>query len=189
VIAKTSGMSFEDYVQRNILAPLGMKHSTLLIRNVNAQQLVTPHVCHKSGEVTVSSVFPYNRPHAPSSTLYSTVEDMNLWALANLNRGELDGRRILQASSYDLLWTPQVDVPEPPNAPYKVKVGLSWFLLEHRGHRLVGHGGSDRGFQTFLVLAPDDGVAVVMMINCSSDAFNIDSLTLKIMNLVLGLEG
>lgn len=187
VIAKASGMNFEDYVRRNILAPLGMKHSTLLIRSVNTQQLVTPHLCHKSGEVTVSNVFPYNRPHAPSSTLYSTIEDMNRWALANLNRGELDGRRILQASSYDLLWKPQVDVPEPPNAPYDVKVGLSWFLLGHQGHRLVGHGGSDRGFQTFLVLAPDDGVAVVMMINCSSDAFNIDSLALKIMNLVLGV--
>jgi CubicO group peptidase (beta-lactamase class C family) len=188
VIAKASGMSFEDYVQRNILTPLGMKDSTLLIRSVNAQQLVTPHICHKPGEVTVSSIFPYNRPHAPSSTLYSTVADMNRWAFANLNRGELYGRRILKASSYDLLWKSQVDVPEPPNAPYDVKIGLSWFLLEYQGHRLVGHGGSDRGFQTFLVLAPDDGVAVVMMINCSSDAFNIDSLALKIMNLVLGVQ-
>jgi CubicO group peptidase (beta-lactamase class C family) len=187
VIAKASGMSFEDYVRRNIFTLLGMKHSTLMIRSVNAQQLATPHLCHKSGGVTVSSVFPYNRPHAPSSTLYSTVEDMNRWALANLNRGELDGKRILQASSYDLLWKPQVDVPEPPNSPYDVKVGLSWFLLERQGHRLVGHGGSDRGFQSFLVLAPDDGMAVVMMINCSSDAFNIDSLALKIMDLALGV--
>lgn len=44
VIAKVSGVSFEDYVQHHILTPLGMKDSTLLVRNTNPQLLTSPHV-------------------------------------------------------------------------------------------------------------------------------------------------
>ena len=85
VIAKVSGGSFESYIQRNILTPLGMKHSTLLISEANQKLLTSPHVPGESG-VIVSKVFPYNRAHAPSSTLYSNIDDMNRWAIANLNQ-------------------------------------------------------------------------------------------------------
>src|ERR1043166_4055777 len=44
VIAKVSGESFEDYVQHQILTPLGMKDSTLLVREANAQLLSPPTV-------------------------------------------------------------------------------------------------------------------------------------------------
>jgi CubicO group peptidase (beta-lactamase class C family) len=170
VIAKVSGMSFESYVQQNILAPLGMKHSTLLVRETNPKRLVAPHIPDKDGKVIVSKVFPYNRPHAPSSTLYSSVDDMNRWARANLNRGELDGKRILKASSYDVLWKSYADVGEiSPLVPSDMKIGLSWFLRQHNGHRLVNHGGGDRGFHSFLLLAPDDSISVVAMSNYSSN--------------------
>jgi hypothetical protein len=31
---------------------------------------------------------------------------MKRWAIANMNRGEWDGARILKASTYDLMWKP-----------------------------------------------------------------------------------
>jgi CubicO group peptidase (beta-lactamase class C family) len=160
VIAKASGESFESYVQRNIFKPLGMKHSTLLNREANQKLLTTPHIQIESG-VTVSKVFPYNRAHAPSSTLYSNIDDMNRWAMANLNRGELNGKRILKATSYDLLWTPQADVEAGR------KAGLGWFLTERNGHQLLTHLGGDVGFNSLIVLAPDDSISIVAMSNYS----------------------
>ena len=50
--------------------------------------------------------YPYNRPHTPSSDLHSNIVDMARWAMANVNRGELDGHRILKASTYDVMWKP-----------------------------------------------------------------------------------
>jgi CubicO group peptidase (beta-lactamase class C family) len=158
VIAKVSGGSFESYVQRNILKPLGMKHSTLLIREANQNLLTSPHVPGESGTL-VSKVFPYNRAHAPSSTLYSNIDDMNRWAMANLNRGELNGKRILKASSYDLLWKAQMD------AGRRGQIGLSWFLTKRNEHLIVYHGGSDVGFNSYIVLAPDDSISIVAMSN------------------------
>jgi CubicO group peptidase (beta-lactamase class C family) len=186
VIAKVSGMSFESYVQRNILAPLGMKHSTLLVREANPKRLVAPHIRDKDGRVVVSPVFPYNRPHAPSSTLYSSIDDMNRWALANLNRGELDGKRILKRSTYDVMWKPSADVGQiSPLVPSDMKIGLSWFLREEKGHRFVSHGGGDVGFHSFLLLAPDDSISVVAMSNFSSNTgihvYDVADAALKMM--------
>lgn len=162
VIAKVSGASFESYVQRNILEPLGMKNSTLLIREASPKLLTSPHVPGEAG-VIVSQIFPYNRAHAPSSTLYSNIDDMNRWAMANLNRGELQGKRILKPSSYDLLWKAQMD------AGRRGQVGLSWFLTKRNDHRVIYHGGSDVGFNSYLILAPDDSISIVAMSNFLPD--------------------
>jgi CubicO group peptidase (beta-lactamase class C family) len=43
LIAKVSGMSFEDYVRKNILEPLGMKSSTLLVKQADPALLWIDH--------------------------------------------------------------------------------------------------------------------------------------------------
>lgn len=157
VIAKVSGESFEDYVQHHILTPLGMKDSTLLVREASPQLLTSPHVM-ENYQVVVSKVFPYNRAHSPSSTLYSSIEDMSAWAIANLNHGELNGKRILKRETAESMWQAVVDA-------LGMKEGISWFSADVQGHHLVLHSGGDVGFESLLILAPDDSVAVVAMCN------------------------
>src|SRR5437764_7420642 len=181
VIAKVSGESFEDYVQHNILTPVGMKDSTLLVREANPQLLTSPHVM-ENNKVVVSKVFPYNRAHSPSSTLYSSIEDMSRWAIANLNRGELDAKRILKRETVDSMWRPVADA-------LGMKEGISWFTTEKQGHRFVLHSGGDVGFESLVMLAPDDAVAVVAMSNfASSDSNYIEQFVNGAMRIMLGLE-
>lgn len=176
VIAKVSGESFEDYVKNNILEPLKMKSSTLLVKKASPQFLTSPHVLGGSYDVEVSKVFPYNRMHSPSSTLYSSVLDMSRWAMANLNRGELDGKRILKSTTYDLMWKPAGDGFQ--------QIGISWFLRKHKEHATVTHSGGDTGFVSNLVLIPDKSIAVVMMSNF--DRAPIGLLTQAALDVALG---
>src|SRR2546429_3641049 len=181
VIAKVSGESFEDYVQHNILTPLGMKDSTLLVREANPQLLTSPHVM-ENNQVVVSKIFPYNRAHSPSSTLYSSIEDMSRWAIANLNHGELDGKRILKPETIDSMWRPVVDA-------LSMKEGISWFTTEKQGHRLVLHSGGAVGFDSLVVLAPEDGVAIIAMSNfAASDKTYVNDFVSGAMRIMLGLE-
>ena len=85
---------------------------------------------------------------------------MTRWIQVNLNRGELHGHRILEAASYDLLWSPSTD-----RSPEGFKIGLSWFLSTYDGHRIVFHEGGDTGFRSFLLLLPDDGIGLVLASN------------------------
>ncbi|MGH9762198.1 MAG: serine hydrolase domain-containing protein [Blastocatellia bacterium] len=175
VISKAAGMTFETFMRRSILAPLEMSSSTLLIRKADKTRLVSPHVYDQEGMVVPSEVFPYNRCHAASSTLYSTLDDMDRWALANLNNGRIDGgrRRLLPEAAFGELWRPQADVPASPDFPPGISVCLSWFRVVYKGHVMIGHGGRDVGFQTFLVLVPEENAAITMMTNCGSDDVNI----------------
>ncbi|HEX5734905.1 MAG TPA: serine hydrolase [Blastocatellia bacterium] len=176
VIAKVSGESFEDYVKRHIFEPLKMQSSTLLVKKASPQFLTTPHVVGSSYDVEVSKVFPYNRMHSPSSTLYSSVLDMSRWAMANLNRGELDGKRILKSTTYDLMWKPAGEQFQ--------QIGISWFLRKHKEHATVGHSGGDTGFVSNLVLIPDKSIAVVMMSNF--DRAPLGLLTQAALDVALG---
>ena len=152
LIAKVSGMSFEEYVRKHILEPIGMVESSFIHAQIDEALRTTGHI---GNPATPSAVYPYNRRHAPSSTLNSSVAEMTRWMLININRGELDGTRILREESYELLWTSTTDHD----------IGLSWFLYEEDGNREVSHGGSDLGFRSHIMLAPDDGIGIVMASN------------------------
>jgi CubicO group peptidase (beta-lactamase class C family) len=177
LIAKVSGETFEGYVETHILAPLGMKDSTLMKPEADPELLTTPHIGRK-GEVKVSQVFPYNRMHAPSSTLISNVVDMSRWAAANLNRGELDGTRILKESTYEIMW-------EPMDKSFQ-EHGISWRLGEHRSCRTVFHGGHDTGYRSCLILLPQLNLGVVAISNY--DLTPIKEITDGAVDALLGFE-
>jgi CubicO group peptidase (beta-lactamase class C family) len=160
LVAKVSGVSFEDFVDRHILKPIGMTSSTLLIKSADPAKLAAGHSQGRGGAVKVVQFYPYNRAHTPSSDLHSNVIDMSRWAIANMNRGELDGHRILKTSSYDLMWTRGT----PPDA--RASVGISWFLSEVNGEQRASHNGGDDGFLTTLMIIPARKAALICMTNC-----------------------
>jgi CubicO group peptidase (beta-lactamase class C family) len=193
LVAKVSGQEFEVYEREHILVPLGMTHSTLLMTDVDSTALAWGHTRSDSGVVSATNAYPYNRRHAASSTMHSDAHDMLRWAEANMRRGELDGKRILLAATYDTLWSVQRDMSKEIQAratqagielPFEsFSQGLSWFVLGWKGHRLINHSGGDRGFRTDLYMAPDDSVAVVVMAN--QDAADVGVLARQLLGLVL----
>lgn len=163
VIAKVSGQSYETYVQENIFVPLGMEQTTFLIEETTPDSLVSPHLPNAQGGVMVGAVYPYSRPFAAGSGILSNVEDMARYALAHLNRGELNGVRILNDAAYDLMWEPVSDttIPNPVVAQY----GLGWMIGEHNGYRTIGHDGLIEEFNAYFTMIPEDNLAVVLAVN------------------------
>ncbi|MGD9002519.1 MAG: serine hydrolase domain-containing protein, partial [Anaerolineae bacterium] len=188
LIAKVSGQSFGDYVKEHILLPLGMNDSTILIREADPALLANGHVKGWLGRTRVTKHYAYNRRHGPSSCLYSNVVDMSRWAIANMNGGELEGRRILDASSHELLRTPALEGVRVSSDGRPVHVGLSWFLSEIEGYRVVSHGGTDTGYRTNFVMYPDADLAVVVLSNYSGPDDTVAEVTRLVRELVLSSE-
>lgn len=178
VIAKVSGRPFETYVKENILDVLGMSESNFLQHETSEELRTTPHVWKL--QPVVSEVYPYNRCHAPSSTLNSSVLEMTHWAFANLNRGVLNGRRILKEASYDILWSPSAQVDDG------LHVGLSWFLGSHRGTPTIDHGGGDTGYRSYFTLLPDEDIGLVIASNY--DRTPMGSIRDGVLDILLGYE-
>jgi CubicO group peptidase (beta-lactamase class C family) len=183
LISKVSGETFDDYVQRHILTPLGMKSSTLLLKEADTRLLTTGHVLNSTDDPVVSKVFPYNRMHSPSSNLHSNVVDMLRWAMANMNHGELDGKRILKASTYDTMWRP---VHSPAEAGSGV--GISWGLGKYHEFATVSHSGGDTGYSTDLMMIPEKQMAVVSMSNCDWIVFQLRPLSRAALDVALGFK-
>jgi CubicO group peptidase (beta-lactamase class C family) len=173
-IAKADSAPFEVVMQRRILTPLGMRRSTLLMSDIDSTRMAIGHRRDGGGVV---GYYPYNRRHAGSSTLHSTLDDMLRWAAANLGRGTLEGQRILPASAYEELWHPYHDIratiAQGSRAagfvfPYdSMAIGLSWFLPVQDGRQLVYHSGSDPGFASNVLLSPSEQIGVVVLINAT----------------------
>ncbi len=163
VIAKASGTSFEAFVKTNILEPAGMKNSSFYLPEIDTSLLTTPHV--KRPFVKVHNTYPYNRAHAPSSTLNSNVDDMLNYMKLYANKGTLNGQEVFSESTYNLLTQKHFKIDDGES------VGLAWTLFSYKdlGFGYIGYGfshaGSDIGFQSLLVNHLDRSFAFVIMHN------------------------
>ena len=43
--------------------------------------------------------------------------------------------------------------------------GMGWGIAEFEGRRVVAHGGGQQGISTYLMLFPDEGLAIAVMLN------------------------
>jgi CubicO group peptidase (beta-lactamase class C family) len=193
LIAQVSGEPFEAYMQRHIFTPLGMTHTTLLMTDVDSANLARGHVRASSGQAVLSSVYPYNRPHAASSTLHSDLTDMLRWVAANLRKGELEGHRILPVAAIDQMWTMAYDRTAEfserarrsgrPMRYASIGQALGWRVFTLQGQDLVSHGGADVGFRSDVLLWPAQSSAVVVMMN--DEAGNPGELSQIIYSILL----
>jgi CubicO group peptidase (beta-lactamase class C family) len=166
VIAKASGQSFESYVKQHVLRPAGMADSTLLLRETDAGRIPKPYYADQQGQIAKASMLPYTRAFTPSSNLYASVDDMNRWMLAVLRTQDPAWSRggPFSRNALDQLW----QLPVAPGAtqfPVGGQMGQGWFRWNYRGRQLVGHGGADLGFNSFVALAPQQRIGVVVMGN------------------------
>ena len=77
IIEVTSGETFEVYMARRVLRPASLRTATWLMA-IDPAEFVTGHIV-VDGALHVSPTYPYNRRHAPSSTLHADAIDMAAW--------------------------------------------------------------------------------------------------------------
>ena len=195
MIAKVSGEAFAGYMQLHLLQPMGMANSTFVMDEVNPDLGITRYISAEDGSALVTDT-PFDDRDLPADGLWSNCEDMTKWAQFMLNKGELNGTRVLQPESIDAMWksaagTYWLDALGPWYGPYVGEYGLGWYVGEKSGHRLSGHAGASDGVNTHIQFAPDDGLAVIAMDNWlkpDPDWYPAGFATFDVMDLLLGLK-
>ncbi len=113
VIEKASGMAFDQFLQRKILGPLGMKDTSFYLPQSKLDRLATVYSA-RDGKIepapvegTIQSQGHYvNGPRKSFSGgagLLSTASDYARFLQMTLNGGQLDGKRILSRKSVELM--------------------------------------------------------------------------------------
>ncbi len=151
VIARASHESFEDYVEDEILRPAGMFVSDFRYYELDAHRSALPHTKSLFGRVKARGVYPYNREHAPSSTLNASVEDMVRWMADFLGRLPVSESLSEMTQSSTTLTD---------------SIGLGFQRYDLGGTLAVGHFGGDQGFRSYLLMVPKERLGVVLLCNC-----------------------
>jgi CubicO group peptidase (beta-lactamase class C family) len=153
IIEKQSGMSYEEYVENQIFAPLGMHRS----RYCSNTEVVTDRAhgyAFAGPELRRANYVDHRWPYAAGS-LCSTAANMVTWLQA------LHGGKVLSARSYAEMTAPATLVD---GTPTRYGMGIS-LADDPRGARMISHGGTIEGFTSHASWYPDQRVAVVVLMN------------------------
>ncbi len=160
IVQEVSGVSFEDYMQLNIFQPLAMSDTSFIASEIDPELRTTGHIEEPTRRI--ADVYPYNRRHAPSSTLNTNVIDMSRFTMALLHKGSLGDVRIVAEESLTTMWAPAWTNPEDPTR----QASLGWNVGKRWGElQIASHGGHDDGFRSFLAFVPEESVAVFVVSN------------------------
>ncbi|QQS47490.1 MAG: serine hydrolase [Acidobacteriota bacterium] len=155
IIEKASGQKYEDFIEKNIFAPLGMKQTFY----DNTARIIPRRITgySRSGEKWINSDYlSMSWPHA-AGAIISSVDDLAKWDAA-LYTDKLVKQDLLRKA-----WT-----------PYRIKDGRStkygygWMMSEIAGMPSIEHGGGINGFTTIGVRIPSERIYVAILTNRDS---------------------
>lgn len=160
IIEVVSGMKYEDFIQRRLFNPLGMKDTTFWPNERQARRVAKsyrPDATKRNLEEFPISQLAYplsDRIHRfpiPAGGLFSTAHDMARFCQMLLNGGEWNGRRYVSEAAFKELTKRQTPASVKDSYGLCFAVGSDWF----------GHGGAQA---TNMEIHPARGLAVIWMV-------------------------
>lgn len=153
VIEKISGLSYEDYVQKNLFDKAGMKDAHYCSEVKIRKGKATGYDSDSAGPVTkgpLSHVWPY-----AAGSLCSSAIDLVAWNEALHQKGQ-----ILGAEGYREFIT-----PSKLNDGTTIGYSKGIAVYNRLGRRTLHHGGGINGFLSENIYFPDDSLSVVVLFN------------------------
>ena len=169
-VARASGLTFQAAMGARVLEPLELEAT-----DSKPRQATRGHEQAEPGsDEHVVVDHPYPQTRTPSGGLWSNVQDLLRFAAHHLG-----GPGPLSRESIQEMQQPQIAAP---GGSY----GLGWFLRQSGGRRIVEHPGSVAGFESLLLLVPEERFGFAALSNSSRGSAAIRDLLER---LALGSTG
>ena len=168
VVARVSGQSFAEFTQANIFSPLKMK-STLFYDD-HEKIVKNRAYSYYENNGYKKSVLSYANVGATS--LFTTAEDLSLWALNFGNPVVGDTSLIRKLNTLAVL-----------NNGKTFGGALGQFVGKYKDLNEIQHGGADAGYRSFLTRFPDEKLSVVVLSNAAE--FNSGDMAHKVVDIYL----
>lgn len=153
VVEKASGMTYEDYVEKKLFEPLGMKRSMYCNSSENVERRAHGYGV-QNGVVRRAPTNVHTWPFSAGS-ICSTAGDLVTWLTA------LHGGKVLSPKSYA-----EMIAPSKLNDGTPLRYGMGIAVgKDVRGLNFIGHGGSIAGFGAEAMWYPDAQAAIVVLMN------------------------
>jgi len=173
VIAKVSGVSWEEFVQNRIIKPLNMGQSYSSLASIkDKSNLAMPHT-EEYGKLRQMESFRH-QINGAAGGIYSSSDDICKWMLVHLNKGkygEQMDKRLFTENEQKEMWrihTNMYFTEEPRYNTHFSGYGLGWFLSDKKGNFQVSHSGRVPGMLSLTTLYPDLNLGIIVLTNTES---------------------
>ncbi|MFT6717306.1 MAG: CubicO group peptidase (beta-lactamase class C family) [Saprospiraceae bacterium] len=167
VIEDVSGLSFADYMSRNILLPIGMKNSTYQ-QPIPKEWHSNISAAYNTNGKLINGLWN-NYPEQAAAGLWTTASDLAMYCIEIQHIAEGKGDGILTKKTVDMMLT-----------KHKNGWGLGPSLLGEKDSLTFGHGGKNAGFTNEMLAYAYQKHAIVVMTNGD----NGSKLTFEIINAI-----
>jgi CubicO group peptidase (beta-lactamase class C family) len=175
-VAATAGVSWDSFVQKRILEPLGMADTRLTLDGYTAGE----HAIGYRWDGVTSAMTPYGLVDdsnlGSAGEIKSSARDMAKWVRFHLGSGTIDGKRLVSAEALGETKQPNTVVrPGPPDqsgspVTHLDSYAMGWGVQDYRGELLVSHGGALNGFRGTVALLPERNTGFVILDNLGRGA-------------------
>lgn len=153
IVERVSGKSLNEFAQERIFKPLGMIHT---LYQEDHTQIVKNRATGYDPTEKGYKIDMSNWDETGDGNVYTSVEDLYLWDQAFYN--DKLGKDLM-----DMLHTTGV-----LNDGKKLEYAFGLFIQEHKGLKVVEHGGAWAGFRSGFVRFPEQKFSVICLTNLSS---------------------
>lgn len=197
VIEQITGDPWEDYVNKNIFAPLELRwsyfrstpyylaahrsHNYSFRRDSSGQERLVDNGADFDPGITS----PNGAWNAPVSDLVKYVAFLTNALLPDMSHQRYDV--VLSRSSLAEMWQPGKPMSESYESAPNQWMGLSFFVLDRGATRLLGHTGSQAGFRSFYYFNPATKTAVIAAFNTTNYVKPAAAAQRRVQNMALDL--
>jgi CubicO group peptidase (beta-lactamase class C family) len=176
IITSVSGMPWQDYIQNELFLPAGMTNTVMTDFYEVVPNRASGYV-NASGKVINAEAMLAVRP---SGGFLSTTTDMIKW-----DKVLKDRKMILSQEGWYQLWKPFVKTSKEGVDPV-THYGYGWFIGSYKGHKEIGHGGSNMGFKTQYSRFVDADFSIIVLTN--TDRVNPQSVVNDVADFLLKIK-
>lgn len=194
IVERASGVSYGEYVRERILKPLRMHRSGFPNQvSDKDQDVATPYLVQaREKRMTATAATPplaSFRWDYPAGGMMSSVLELSNYLVANLNLGEFDGTRLLEAGPFAELLAPRMKTGLSSFFGGPALYGYGWMIVnDFFGHPFVSHSGSTFTGGADIGFLPDLGIGIAIACNNGMAASVSGTIPSFVLALLLGKD-
>ncbi|THD81319.1 MAG: serine hydrolase [Phenylobacterium sp.] len=160
IVARTSGVSFKQYMREHVFGPLGMNDT--LVYDDAADLLPNRAMSYSVGPAGVVRLARLNYSNYGATSVHTTTRDLLKWS-----------RELLHPAVFDPALVRAAEQPGRLRDGRPLNYGFGMAVLPVGGHPALTHSGADAGYRSLIASFPAEDATIVVLSSGAADVGKI----------------